>query len=135
MNLHQWRLFKFAVREDHFNVFDVLLKQEAKYQFQIEQCYSYYLAGSGAKYCNSVTLAVFLEDLNKDSASLNDAEFKDKYRMTQRSSFWLIVDKIKDHRVFESKKRNDKMDSLAQAYWWFTREAPPCSSMLVYGKE
>jgi hypothetical protein len=30
---------------------------------------------------------------------------------------------------------NDEMDSLAKAYWSFTREAPPCSSKLVYGKE
>jgi hypothetical protein len=45
-----------------------------------------------------------LEDLNKDSPWLNEAEFKDKYRMT-RSSFWLIVDLIKDHEVFESKKK------------------------------
>jgi hypothetical protein len=30
---------------------------------------------------------------------------------------------------------NDKMDSFAKAYWLFTREAPPCSSKLVYGKE
>ncbi len=30
---------------------------------------------------------------------------------------------------------NDEMDSLAKAYWLFTREAPACSSKPVYGKE
>ena len=30
---------------------------------------------------------------------------------------------------------NDEMDSLAKAYWSFTREAPPCLSAPVYGKE
>jgi hypothetical protein len=30
---------------------------------------------------------------------------------------------------------NDERDSLAKANWSFTREAPPCSSKLVYGKE
>jgi hypothetical protein len=47
-------------------------------------------------------LALYVEDLNKDSAWLNNTEFKDKYRMT-RSSLWLIVGLIKDHQVFHSR--------------------------------
>jgi hypothetical protein len=74
MNLHQWRLLKFAVGEDPFNIFYVQLEQEGKYQFQIEELHSY-SAGSRANY-------------HDDAAS-----------------FWLIVDQIKDHRVFKSKKR------------------------------
>ena len=49
-------------------------------------------------------MAIFQEDLDLKSSWLNEAEFKDKSRMT-RSSFWLIVELIKDHRVFHSNKR------------------------------
>jgi hypothetical protein len=103
MNLRQWRLFKFAFGEDPFDIFDVLLEQEAKEQFLVEES-SRYSTDSRAKYRDGVASAVFLEDLNEDSPWLNDAEFKDKYRMT-RSSFWLIVDLIKEHKVFQSKKK------------------------------
>ena len=103
MNLRQWRLFKFAFGEDPFDIFDVLLEQEAKEQFLVEES-SRYSTDSRAKYGYGVASAVFLEDLNEDSPWLNDAEFKDKYRMT-RSSFWLIVDLIKEHKVFQSKKK------------------------------
>jgi hypothetical protein len=47
---------------------------------------------------------VFSEDLNEDSPWLNDAEFKDKCRMTC-CSFWLIVDLIKSHGIFKSPRK------------------------------
>jgi hypothetical protein len=50
-------------------------------------------------------LAVFLEDLKEDSPPwLNDAKFKDKYRMTY-CSFWLIVDLIQNHGIFKSLRK------------------------------
>jgi hypothetical protein len=48
--------------------------------------------------------AIFEEDLKEDSPWLNDAKFKDKYRLTC-SSFWLIVELIKLHPIFQSKKK------------------------------
>jgi hypothetical protein len=36
MDLRKWRLFKFALGEDPFDVFDVLAEQEAKCQFKSE---------------------------------------------------------------------------------------------------
>jgi hypothetical protein len=36
MNLRQWRLFKFTLGEDPFDIFDVLLEQEAEYQFLLK---------------------------------------------------------------------------------------------------
>ncbi len=89
MNLRQWRLFKFAFGEDPFDIFDVLLEQEAKEQFRIEE-HSRYSTGSRAKYRDGDASAIFEEDLKEESPWLNDAKFKDKYHLT-RSSFWLIV--------------------------------------------
>jgi hypothetical protein len=83
-------------------MFDVLLEREAKDQLEIEER-SPYSACSRANYHNDVLSSVFSEDLNYD-AWLNYAEFKDKYHMTP-SSFWLIVDQIKDHGVFQRKKK------------------------------
>jgi hypothetical protein len=103
MDLRKWRLFKFALGEDPFDVFDVLAEQEAKSQFQAEER-SRYSRTSRANYRNGRASTVFLEDLKEDSPWLNDAEFKDKYRMT-RCSFWLIVDLIKSHDIFKSPRK------------------------------
>jgi hypothetical protein len=103
MNLRRWRLVKFALGEDPFDIFDVLLEEEAKCQFKVEEA-SRFSRDSRINYRDGIASAVFLEDLNEDSSWLNDAEFKDKYRMT-RSSFWLIVELIKDHPVFQSKRK------------------------------
>jgi hypothetical protein len=102
-NLRQWRLFKFALGEDPFDIFDVLVEQEAKKLFRIEE-QSRYSTASRAKYRDGDASAIFEEDLREESPWLNDAEFKDKYRLT-RSSFWLIVGLIKHHPVFQSTKR------------------------------
>ena len=101
--MRRWRLFKFAIGEDPFDIFDVLIEQEAKKQFRIEE-HSRYSTGSRAKYRDGDASAIFEEDLKEESPWLNDAEFKDKYRLT-RSSFWLIVALIKHHPVFQSTKR------------------------------
>jgi hypothetical protein len=85
---------------------DVLLEQDAKKKFQNEER-SRYSAGSRANYRKSVASAVFSEDWNEDSASLNDADFKDKFRMN-RSSLGRIVDQIKDHRVFQTSTRRQR---------------------------
>jgi hypothetical protein len=103
MDLHQCRLFKFALGDHSFDIFDVLLEQEAEEQFQIEEC-SWYSEDPRATRCDGATSPVFLEDLKDDSGWLNDAEFKNKYCMTCYS-FWLIVDLIKDHRISQSRKR------------------------------
>jgi hypothetical protein len=47
MDLHKWRLFKFALGEDPFDVFYILAEQEAKCQFKIEE-HSMYLTTSRA---------------------------------------------------------------------------------------
>jgi hypothetical protein len=95
------KIFKFALGEDPFDVFDVLAEQEAKWQFKIEE-HSRYSTISRANYRLAST--VFCEDLNEDSPWLNDAEFKDKYKMTC-CSFWLIVDLIKNHDIFKSPRK------------------------------
>jgi hypothetical protein len=110
MNLRRRRLLEFFILgEDPFNIFDVLQEQEAKRQFRIEERLRYSTC-SRVKYRMGVASAIFEEDLREREDAeehepwLNDAEFKDKYRLT-RSSFWLIVDLIKDHPVFQSKFR------------------------------
>jgi hypothetical protein len=100
-NLRQWRLFKFALGEDPFDIFDVLLEEEAKSRFQIEVGLRY-STGARLNYRDGVQKNLFEEDLYEGTSCwLNEAEFKDKYRMT-RSSFWLIVDLIQDHPIFQS---------------------------------
>jgi hypothetical protein len=99
-------MFKFALGEgDPFDICDVVMEEEAKCQFLKEER-SRYSTGSRVNYRDGLASNVFAEDLREDSPWLNEAEFKDKYRMT-RSSFWLIVDLIKDHHVFQrvGKKR------------------------------
>ncbi len=102
MDLRQQRRRNTALNGDD-DIFDVLLEQDAKKKFRIEER-SRYSADSRASYRRGAASAIFTEDLDLESGWLNDAEFKDKYRMT-RSSFWLIVDLIKDHAVFRSKWR------------------------------
>ena len=102
MDLRQQRRRNTALTGDD-DIFDVLLEQDAKKKFRIEER-SRYSADSRAYYRRGAVSAIFTEDLDLESGWLNDAEFKDKYRMT-RSSFWLIVDLIKDHAVFRSKWR------------------------------
>jgi hypothetical protein len=53
------------------------------------------------QYPNGDTAEIFKEDLKEDSPWLINAKFKDKYCLTH-SSFWLIVDLIKHHPVFQS---------------------------------
>jgi hypothetical protein len=109
MNLHCRRLLKFFILgEDPFDILDMLQEEEAKRQFQIEER-SRYSTCSREKYQEGVASVVFKEDLREDDSEehepwLNDAKFKDRYRLT-RSSFWLIVDFIKHHPVFQSKFR------------------------------
>jgi hypothetical protein len=102
--LRQWRLFKFAPGEDPFDIFDVLVEQEAKKQFQIEEHCSRYSTGFRAKYRDGDASAIFEKDLKEESPWLNDADFKDKYCLTH-SCFWLIVALIEDHPVFQIMKR------------------------------
>jgi hypothetical protein len=102
-DLRKWRLFKFALGEDPFDLFDVLAEHEAKCQFKVEVS-SRYSTTSRATYRNGFASRFFWEDLNEDPPWLNDAEFKDKYQMTC-CSFWLIVDLIKDHDVFKSPRK------------------------------
>jgi hypothetical protein len=40
-SLHRWRLFKFFLREDPFNLFDILLEQDAKRKFLLEESSRY----------------------------------------------------------------------------------------------
>ena len=61
-----WRLFKFALGEDPFDIFDVLLEQEAKKQFRIEE-HLRYSTGSRAKYRDGDASAIFEEDLKEES--------------------------------------------------------------------
>jgi hypothetical protein len=102
MELCQQRRRNTALNGDN-DIFDVLLEQDAKEKFRIEER-SRYSANSRASYRKNDAWAIFLEDLDLKSGWLNEAEFKDKYRMTC-SSFWLIVDLMKDHTVFQSKWR------------------------------
>jgi hypothetical protein len=97
---------RFALREDPLNLEDLLLEEEAKQRYETEVT-SRYSTVSRINYRNGNPLAVYLEDLNEDNPWLNEAEFKDKYRMT-RSSFWLIVGLIKDHPVFQRGGRGRK---------------------------
>ena len=97
---------RFALREDPLNLEDLLLEEEAKQRYETEVT-SRYSTVSRINYRNGNPLAVYLEDLNEDNRWLNEAEFKDKYRMT-RSSFWLIVGLIKDHPVFQQGGRGRK---------------------------
>jgi hypothetical protein len=83
------------------DIFDVLLEAEAKKQFQIKER-SRYSTGSRAKYRDASL--VFEEDLNEEYPWLNDAKFKDKYRLTC-SSVWLIVALIENHPIFQSTKK------------------------------
>jgi hypothetical protein len=103
MNLRRWRFFKFALGEDPFNIFDVLLEADANKKFQIEECLRY-STDLRVQYQDGDATVIFNEDLKEDSPWLNNAEFKDKYRMTCLS-FWLIVDLINNHLVFQSMKR------------------------------
>jgi hypothetical protein len=102
-DLRNWRLFKFALGEDPFDFFDVLLEADAKEKFKNEERLRY-STGTRGEYRDGNAAAIFNEDLDEDSRWLNDAEFKDKYRMT-RASFWLIVELIKEHPVFKNKRR------------------------------
>jgi hypothetical protein len=77
MDLHKWRLFKFALGEDLFDVFDILAEQEAKCQFKIKER-SRYSTTSRANYRNGLVLTVLWEDLKEASPWSNDAKFKDK---------------------------------------------------------
>ena len=103
-NLRRWRFFKFAMGQDPFDLTDVMLEQEAKCRFRLEEASRYSTRG---KYRNGDASTIFEEDLKEDPPWLNDAEFKDKYRMT-RSSFRLLVDLIKDHRVFKGGPRRQQ---------------------------
>jgi hypothetical protein len=98
-SLRRWRLFKFFLREDPFDLFDILLEQDAKHKFLLEEI-SRYGGDTRKKYRNGLASEIYCKDLNEDSPWLNDMEFKDKYWMT-RCSFWLIVvELIKDHEIF-----------------------------------
>jgi hypothetical protein len=64
---------------------DVLEEEETKRQFQIKECLRYSTC-SRVKYREGVVSVIFKEDLREDSEEhkpwLNDAEFKDKSRLT-----------------------------------------------------
>ena len=90
--------------QDPLDTMDLLLEDKAKRKFRSKERSRYLKGARNGSYRSGGASAVFDEDLNEEAPWLNDAEFKDKYRMT-RFSFWLIVDLIKDHDVFVSKTR------------------------------
>jgi hypothetical protein len=102
MDLHQERKENTGPSGED-DIFDVLLEQNAKNKLQTGER-SWYSIDSRASYCRGAPSGIFQGDLELGSGWLNKAELKDKYCMT-RSSFWLIVDLIKYHRVFHSNKR------------------------------
>eukprot|EP00978_Attheya_sp_CCMP212_P013581 scaffold34094_cov42-Attheya_sp.AAC.3 len=67
------------------------------------------------KYRRGKSEAIFHRDLNINQTEeqlpwLNDDEFLEKYRM-HRSSFWELVDRIKDHSIFQKKAKQKKMQA------------------------
>jgi hypothetical protein len=88
MDLRQQRRQNTALNGDG-HIFDVLLEQDAKEKFQIEER-SRYSADSRASYPKGATSAIFSEDLDLKSGWLNEAEFKDKYRM--HDSLFFLAD-------------------------------------------
>jgi hypothetical protein len=106
--LRQRRYYKFLLGEDPFDFVDLMLKEDAKHMYQIEEGLRY-STSSRLNYCNGCASAVFEEDLNKDSCWLNADKFKCKCQMTH-PSFWLIVGLIKDHCIF--KRGNRKQASV-----------------------
>ena len=73
---------RFTLRQDPLNLEDVLLEEEAKRRYKIEES-SRYLTVSRLNYRNGNSSVVYLEDLNEDNQWLNEAEFKDKYTNTR----------------------------------------------------
>ena len=70
---------RLALRQEPLNLEDVLLEDEAKRRYEIEEA-SRYSVVSRINYCNGRPDGVYLEDLNEDNLWLNEeAKFKDKY--------------------------------------------------------